>query len=45
VTILDAADKSDPYGQRVVCSFKTFYAAKQLDTRFFRVLFSKSNYS
>ena len=45
VTILDAADKSDPYGQRIVCSFKTFYAAKQLDTRFFRVLFSKSNYS
>jgi N4-gp56 family major capsid protein len=45
VTILDAADKSDPYGQRVVCSFKTFYAAKQLDPRFFRVLFSKSNYS
>ena len=45
VTILDAADKSDPYGQRIVCSFKTFYAAKQLDPRFFRVLFSKSNYS
>jgi len=45
VTILDAADKSDPYGQRIVASFKTFYAAKQLDTRFFRVLFSKSNYS
>jgi len=45
VTILDAADKSDPYGQRVVASFKTFYAAKQLDPRFFRVLFSKSNYS
>jgi N4-gp56 family major capsid protein len=45
VTILDAADKSDPYGQRIVASFKTFYAAKQLDPRFFRVLFSKSNYS
>lgn len=45
VTILDAADKSDPYNQRVVCSFKTFYAAKQLDPRFFRVLFAKSNYS
>ena len=45
VTILDAADKSDPYGQRIVASFKTFYAAKQLDTRFFRVLFSKSNYA
>jgi N4-gp56 family major capsid protein len=45
VTILDAADKSDPYGQRIVASFKTFYAAKQLDPRFFRVIFSKSNYS
>jgi len=45
VTILDAADKSDPYGQRIVASFKTFYAAKQLDPRFFRVTFSKSNYS
>ena len=45
VTIIDAPDKSDPYGQRIVASFKTFYAAKQLDTRFFRVLFSKSNYS
>jgi len=45
VTILDAADKSDPYGQRIVASFKTFYAAKQLDTRFFRTIFSKSNYS
>jgi len=45
VTILDAADKSDPYGQRVVASFKTFYAAKQLDPRFFRVIFSRSNYS
>jgi len=45
VTILDAADKSDPYGQRIVASFKTFYAAKQLDTRFFRVIVSKSNYS
>jgi N4-gp56 family major capsid protein len=45
VTILDAADKSDPYGQRIVASFKTFYAAKQLDTRFFRVIVAKSNYS
>ena len=45
VTILDAADKSDVYNQRVIASFKTFYAAKQLDPRFFRVLFSKSNYS
>ena len=45
VTIIDAPDKSDPYGQRIVASFKTFYAAKQLDPRFFRVLFSKSNYS
>ena len=45
VTILDAADKSDPYGQRVVASFKTFYAAKQLDPRFFRVIVAKSNYS
>jgi N4-gp56 family major capsid protein len=45
VTILDAADKSDPYGQRIIASFKTFYAAKQLDPRFFRVIFSKSNYS
>ena len=45
VTILDAADKSDPYGQRIVASFKTFYAAKQLDPRFFRVIFAKSNYS
>ena len=45
VTILDAADKSDPYNQRVVCSFKTYYCAKQLDPRFFRVLFAKSNYS
>jgi len=45
VTILDAADKSDPYGQRVVASFKTYYAAKQLDTTFFRAIFAKSNYS
>jgi N4-gp56 family major capsid protein len=45
VTILDAADKSDPYGQRIVASFKTFYAAKQLDPRFFRVIVAKSNYS
>jgi N4-gp56 family major capsid protein len=45
VTILDAADKSDPYGQRVIASFKTFYAAKQLDPRFFRVIVAKSNYS
>jgi N4-gp56 family major capsid protein len=45
VSILDAADKSDPYNQRIVASFKTFYAAKQLDPRFFRVIFSKSNYS
>ena len=45
VTILDAADKSDPYGQRIIASFKTFYAAKQLDPRFFRVIFAKSNYS
>jgi N4-gp56 family major capsid protein len=45
VTILDGADKSDVYNQRIIASFKTFYAAKQLDTRFFRVLFSKSNYS
>jgi N4-gp56 family major capsid protein len=45
VSILDAPDKSDPYGQRIVASFKTFYAAKQLDTRFFRVIVAKSNYS
>ena len=45
VTILDAADKSDPYGQRVVASFKTYYAAKQLDTTFFRAIFAESNYS
>jgi N4-gp56 family major capsid protein len=45
VTIIDAPDKSDPYGQRIVASFKSLYAAKQLDPRFFRVLFSKSNYS
>jgi N4-gp56 family major capsid protein len=45
VSILDAADKSDPYNQKIIASFKTFYAAKQLDTRFFRVIFSKSNYS
>jgi N4-gp56 family major capsid protein len=45
VSILDAPDKSDPYGQRIVCSFKTFYAAKQLDPRFFRVIVAKSNYS
>ena len=45
VTILDGAEKSDPYNQKIIASFKTFYAAKQLDTRFFRVLFSKSNYS
>ena len=45
VTIIDAPDKSDPYGQRIVASFKTFYAAKQLDPRFFRVLVAKSNYS
>jgi len=45
VTIIDAPDKSDPYGQRIVASFKTFYAAKQLDTRFFRAIFAKSNYS
>ena len=45
VTIIDAPDKSDPYGQKIIASFKTFYAAKQLDPRFFRVLFSKSNYS
>lgn len=45
VSILDAPDKSDPYNQRIVASFKTFYAAKQLDPRFFRVIFSKSNYS
>jgi N4-gp56 family major capsid protein len=45
VTIIDAPDKSDPYNQRIVASFKTFYAAKQLDTRFFRAIFAKSNYS
>jgi len=45
VTILDGADKSDVYNQRIIASFKTFYAAKQLDTRFFRVIVSKSNYS
>ena len=45
VTIIDAPDKSDPYGQKIVASFKTFYAAKQLDTRFFRAIFAKSNYS
>ena len=45
VTIIDAPDKSDPYGQKIIASFKTFYAAKQLDTRFFRAIFAKSNYS
>jgi len=45
VTILDAPDKSDVYNQRVIASFKTFYAAKQLDPRFFRVIVAKSNYS
>jgi N4-gp56 family major capsid protein len=45
VSILDAADKSDPYNQKIIASFKTFYAAKQLDPRFFRVIFAKSNYS
>jgi N4-gp56 family major capsid protein len=45
VSILDAADKSDPYNQKIIASFKTFYAAKQLDPRFFRVIVSKSNYS
>jgi len=45
VSILDAADKSDPYNQKIIASFKTFYAAKQLDPRFFRVIVAKSNYS
>jgi N4-gp56 family major capsid protein len=45
VTILDGADKSDVYNQRIIASFKTFYAAKQLDPRFFRVIVAKSNYS
>jgi N4-gp56 family major capsid protein len=45
VSILDSADKSDPYNQKIIASFKTFYAAKQLDPRFFRVIVAKSNYS
>jgi len=45
VTILDAPDKSDIYGQRTYASFKTFYTAKQLNPAFYRVVWSKSNYS
>lgn len=45
VTILDAPDKSDIYGQRTIASFKTFYTAKQLNPAFYRVVWSKSNFA
>lgn len=45
VTILDAPDKSDIYGQRTIASFKTFYTAKQLNPAFYRVIWSKSNFA
>ena len=45
VTVLDAPDKSDRYGQRTIVSFKSAFTAKALNQAFYRVIFSKSNYS
>ena len=45
VTVLDAPDKSDRYGQRTIVSFKSAFTAKALNSAFYRVIFSKTNYS
>ena len=45
VTVLDAPDKSDRYGQRTIVSFKSAFTAKALNSDFYRVIFSKTNYS
>ena len=45
VTVLDAPDKSDRYGQRTIVSFKSAFTAKALNPAFYRVIFSKTNYS
>ena len=45
VTVLDAPDKSDRYGQRTIVSFKSAFTSKALNSDFYRVIFSKSNYS
>ena len=45
VTIIDGATKDDRYNQRTIVAFKSAFTAKALDTNFYRVLFSKTNYS
>ena len=45
VTVLDAPDKSDRYGQQTIVSFKSAFTAKALNSAFYRVIFSKTNYS
>jgi N4-gp56 family major capsid protein len=45
VTVLDGPDKSDRYGQRTIVSFKSSFTAKALNSAFYRVIFSKTNYS
>ena len=45
VTVLDGPTKDDRYGQRTIVSFKSAFTAKALNSAFYRVIFSKSNYS
>jgi len=45
VTVISGASKEDRYDQRTIIAFKAAFTAKALDTNFYRVLFSKTNYS
>ena len=45
VTVLDSPDKSDRYGQRTIVAFKSAFTAKALNSAFYRVIFSKTNYA
>jgi len=45
VQIIDGATKDDRYNQRTIVSFRSAFTAKALNSDFYRVIFSKSNYS
>lgn len=45
VTVLDGPDKSDRYSQRTIVAFKSAFTAKALNSAFYRVIFSKTNYA
>lgn len=45
VTVLDGATKDDRYNQRTIVAFKSAFTAKALNSAFYRVIFSKTNYS